>query len=265
MKQIIYILLLVTLVSCEDNIYDEVTKYAVIDTEQDKIDLINGIYSRLVRVHDGNYFSLTSRADDVNIYSGYSFRKGDPNFNFPEYGHIGCSSSSSYYDFTSVSGNVYVNLYAAIVNANELIGAMSVSDDADFLGETYFLRAYCYFKLTRLFGTPPLVVDTDVNYMLEKPSFEEVYALIEEDLLNAIDLLPETYTKARVPFESPHKGTAKALLAEVYLTMAGFPLNNQSKYSEAARLASEVIENAVYFGFDLIPDLKDLATKSDQH
>ena len=255
MKQIIYILLLITLVGCKDNFYDEVTKYAVIDTEQDKIDLINGIYSRLVRVHDGNYFSLTSRADDVNMYSNYSFMTGQG----------GCSSSGSGPDFASVSGNVYVNLYAAIVNANELISVLSVSDDAEILGETYFLRAYCYFKLARLFGTPLLVVDTDVNYLLEMPSFEEVYDIIEEDLLNAIDLLPETYTTARVPFESPHKGTTKALLAEVYLTMAGYPVNNQSKYSEAARLAGEVIENAAFFGFELLSDLKDLKTKSDQH
>jgi tetratricopeptide (TPR) repeat protein len=254
MKRILYILFLITLLGCEDNAYDEVTKYAVIDNEQDKIDLINGIYSRLVRVHDRSYFSLMSRADDVNMYSNYSFMTGQS----------GCGSSGSS-DFTNEIGDVYVNLYAAIVNANELISSMSVSDDAEILGETYFLRAYCYFKLARFFGTPPLVIDTDVNYLLEKPSFDEVYALIEEDLLNAIDLLPETCTAARVPFESPHKGTAKALLAEVYLTMAGYPLNIQGKYAEAARLAGEVIENARYYGFELVPDLKDLATKSDQH
>lgn len=265
MKRILYILLLITLLGCEDKLYDEATQYTVIDTEQDKIDLINGIYSRLVRIHDESYFSLISRADDVNIYSNYSFMKGNPNFNFPEYGTTGCGGSGSNYDFTNEIGNVYGNLYAAIVNANMLIGSMTVSDDAELLGETFFLRAYCYFKLARLFGTPPLVVDTDVNYLLKKPSFEEVYALIEEDLLNAIDLLPETYTTSRVPYESPHKGTAKALLSEVYLTMAGYPLNDQSKYAEAARLAGDVIKNASNYGFELVPDLKDLTTKSNQH
>lgn len=254
MKQILYIILLITLLGCENKLYDELTKYSVIDTEQDKIDMINGIYSRLVRIHDGRYFYLMSRADDVNMYSNYTFIIGQSR----------CSSSGSS-DFTYVIGDVYVNLYAAIVNANELIGAMSVSEDAELLGESYFLRAYCYFKLARLFGRPPLVIDTDVNYLLDKPSFEAVYALIEEDLLNAIDLLPDTYTAARVPLESPHKGTAKALLAEVYLTMAGYPLNNQHKYAEAARLASEVIENATFYGFELLPDIKDLTTKSDQY
>lgn len=245
--------------------YEEINKYVVIDTEQDKLDLINGIYSRLVRVHNSSYFVLLSRSDDINTYTNYSFYKGDPNFNFPDGGYGGCSSSGSLAISDTDVGEAYVNLYAAIVNCNELLAALTLDEDVLLLGEVYFLRAYCYFKLARLFGTPPLVIDTDVNYLLTKPSFAEVYELIEEDLLNSIDLLPANLAVSRIPHESPHVGTAKALLAEVYLAMAGYPIHDNSKYALAAQMAAEVMAQAENYGYELESDLTRITTNSDEY
>ncbi|MFA9390650.1 MAG: RagB/SusD family nutrient uptake outer membrane protein [Prolixibacteraceae bacterium] len=255
-KKYICILLLVLLFGCKDQLYEDINQYLVVDKEQEKIDLLSGIYSRLVRVHNYNYFRLLSRSDDVNFYTNYSFTVE---------GQGSCSSTGGSSVDASVIGEVYVNLYTAIINANYLLCELTSTEDQYYLGEVYFLRAYCYFKLARLFGRPPLVLDTDVNYLLPKPSYAEVYQLIESDLLEAIDLLPETYSLARVPMETPHVGTAKALLAEVYLAMAGYPVNDESKYAGAASLAGEVMENAEYYGIEFIPDLADLTTKSDQH
>lgn len=269
MKKYLYILLLIVLLGCQDALFEEVTKYVVIDTEREKIDLMNGIYSRLVAVHNSNYFNLMCRSDDVNVYINYSFWSGGDIFLFPEMDTIPaivCGSAGRSFDVISYFVNdVYTNLYAAVINANELICVLSSVEDAKLLGEAYFLRAYCYFKLARLFGTPPLVIDTNVNYLLEKPSYAGVYDLITEDLLNAIDLLPKTYSLARVPFETPHEGTAKALLAEVYLAMAGYPVNDESKYAEAARLAGEVIDKAEYYGFELVSDIRKLRVSSKQY
>lgn len=257
MKKYITILSFLLLFSCETEFYQDVNKYLAIDTEEEKIEMMNGIYSNLVKVHNYTYFNATGRADDLNDYVSYAF--------YFEDSRIRCSSSGGSIDYPGITSAIYSKLYTAIVNINTLLETLKEPEDKYLLGELYFLRAYCYFKLARFFGTPPLVVDTDVDYTLDKPSYQEVYQFIEEDLLNSIDLLPDTYTEVRVQGETPHKGTAKALLAEVYLTMAGFPVNDTGKYAEAARLAGEVIDNADYYNFALLDDFATLWKVNNKH
>lgn len=242
------ILLFFLLTSCQYLFNDVDNSYLNIDTDQEKIDMMNGVYSRLKVIHDENYFALLCRSDDVKIFSSYNYN-GE---------YAGCTGGVSEPDYEETIGNVYLNLYKAIVNINRLLRSISVQEESTLAGELYFLRSYCYFKLTRFFGCVPLVLDIDVNYKLEKPGFKDVYGQIEEDMLNAIDLLPDTYTNARIPNETPHKGTAKAMLAEIYLSMAGYPLYDKSKYHEAAALAGEVIENEKYYSFKLLSDFANL-------
>lgn len=246
------ILFSIILLSCEGIFHEEDNEYLVIDNKQEIADLLNGVYNRLAEVHNNQYFVILSRADDVNVYMNYSYSY------VHEHGGGSCSSSGSSIDYSPMTGEIYMNLYTAIANINRLIPVLSESSDAIILGELYFLRAYCYFKLARIFGTPPLVTDIDVDYFIERPSYQEVYELIETDMLKALDLLPDTYTDARISGETPHVGTAKALLAEVYLAMAGYPVNDVSKYSEAARLAGEVIEQADYYNYGLLDDMANL-------
>jgi len=253
------IIILLILISCEGLFHDDDNEYLIIDSRQEKIDLLNGIYTRLVKVHDGNYFTALARSDDVNVYINYSFSYTDEN------GPHDCYHPGGTIDFNEVTGNIYLNLYTAIVSINRLLMVLSESEDPEIAGELYFLRAYCYFKLARLFGTPPLVTDIDVNYFVEKPTYREVYEFIESDMLKAIELLPETYTSARIPGETPNQGTAKALLAEIYLAMAGFPVNDVAKYAEAARLAGEVIEQAEQYNYRLLDDLVDLWKTKHRH
>jgi len=56
----------------------------------------------------------------------------------------------------------------------------------------------------------------------------------------------------------PNKGSAKSLLADVYLTMAGWPLKDESKYALAASTAKEVIENHSQYGFEFVPTFTEL-------
>ena len=236
------------LCSCEGVFHKEDNEYFLLDSEQEKVYLLNGVYSSLVKVHNDNYFVMMSRADDVNYYTYHAFR-------YPDGG--GCSSSGSL-NATFYKDELYLNLYKAIANANKLILKLDEDRDAAILGEACFLRAYCYFKLARFFGRPPLVTDIDVNYLLKKPEYVEVYEFIENDLLKAVELLPGNNLMARIPGESPDQGAAKALLAEVYLSMAGFPVNDAAKYTEAARLAGEVIEQAGFYNYTLLDDFANL-------
>jgi len=253
MKRYITILLALMLFSCDTFFHEEDNPYLKIDKQQEKIDLINGIYTRLVRVHDGDYFKV-SRAEDLNYYINYNFNGNGS----------GCGSGDIV-NYTQIIGNIYVNLYTAIININNLLLVLTERDDKALLGELYFLRAYSYFKLARLFGTPPLIEDITVNYYVEKPSYKDVYGFIEKDMLKALEFLPETYTDARIPGETPHKGTAKALLAEIYLAMAGYPVLDESKYAEAARLSGEVIQQADFYNFALQNDFAALWKEENKH
>jgi hypothetical protein len=63
-------------------------------------------------------------------------------------------------------------------------------------GEVYFLRAYYYFTLVKMWGDVPMFLDkrislTDARGLARSPK-AEVYAQIEKDLLAAIAALPTT-------------------------------------------------------------------------
>jgi hypothetical protein len=82
----------------------------------------------------------------------------------------------------------------------------------------------------------------------------EIYDQIIADLTLAEEMLGDTKpAPGRV-----NKGTAKAVLAEVYLSMAGWPLNDHSKYAQAASKAKEVIDNQAAYGFALVENFEDL-------
>ena len=246
-KKVVFLAILISF-SCEGLFHENDTQYMIIDNPQETLDVLNGIYSRLTEVYDYNYFKVLSRSDDINPYINYHFA------------HDGgaCTHSGFTIDIPGLTGNIYLNFYKAIITVNHLIQELNELEDGAIFGELYFLRAYCYFQLARFFGTPPIITDTDVNYLVEKPTYEEVYDFIESDMQLALELLPDTYTEARIPGETPHKGTAKALLAEIYLARAGFPVNDESKYAEAAQIAENVIQQAGYYGFGLLTDFSNL-------
>jgi len=255
MQKKILIILTLFCLSCEGLFHENDTQYMVIDNRQELLDVLNGIYSWLTEVYDQPYFITLSRSDDINPYFNYYFA----------HDHGSCTSSGLIINIPGITGNIYLNFYKAVITINHLIQNLNEADDGEILGELYFLRAYSFFQLARLFGTPPIITDTDVNYLVEKPTYEEVYNFIETDMQYALELLPDTYTDARIPGETPHKGTAKALLAEIYLARAGFPVNDESKYAEAAQIAGEVIQQADYYGFGLLPDFANLWKVAYRH
>ncbi|MDH6306054.1 hypothetical protein M2459_002802 [Parabacteroides sp. PF5-5] len=118
--------------------------------------------------------------------------------------------------------------------------------------EAHFLRAWAYFWLVRTFGEIPLVTSTEIDYNLPLSPVSDIYALIVEDLEFAIKHLS---TERDTYIGRPSAWSAKGLLAQVYLTMAGWPLKDESKYALAASLAKDVIDNGPY---RLLDNYKDL-------
>jgi starch-binding outer membrane protein, SusD/RagB family len=158
--------------------------------------------------------------------------------------------------------NWWNGCYSVIAQTNlvlDKVPAITPMDEAQkkrILGEAQFLRAWSYFYLVRLFGDVPLLtvpVDaTSPDLLPSRSSQESVYDLIVSDLIAAEGSgLNWTDDDGRASL-----GAVKSLLAKVYLTMAGYPLNKGADYySLAANKAAEVISNG---GFSLFPTYSDL-------
>lgn len=144
--------------------------------------------------------------------------------------------------------------WTIIYRANSLIEGLKTSNaPADVVasadGEARFMRALAYFHLVRTNGNMPIILD---GYT---PTGDEVratvlqnYQHIEEDLVIAESKLPgpgNVKNSGRVS-----SGAAKALLADLYLTWAGWPVKDNSKMQQAASKAKEVIDMNYY---ELLP------------
>lgn len=93
-----------------------------------------------------------------------------------------------------------------------------------WLGESYFTRAYVYYYLVNLYGDAVLALTSDysVNNNLGRAPEADVYGQMVKDLLAAKALLPAVFTNGYGQSTNdrarPNKGTAGALLAKIYLT-----------------------------------------------
>lgn len=159
--------------------------------------------------------------------------------------------------------------YNLINNANtalDKIDAVSfdkASKDA-LKGELYFLRAVGYFNLVRMFGRIPLHLNattSPTDASLPQSEISVVYDAIVSDLQQAENLLPvnNPYGLGRA-----NKGAAAGVLAKVYVFMAGYPLNNSSKWNDALVQLKKIIEpsnpsrSVAPFNYSLEPDYQNL-------
>lgn len=119
-------------------------------------------------------------------------------------------------------------------------------------GEAYFLRGYYYFELVKFFGGVPLFterrLETSEIGSYQRASREDVYAQIETDLLNAIEVLPPTQSQTG----RATKAAAQALLGKVYLY--------QDKFPEAATMLQNVIGL-----YGLVPDFESQFLQSGEN
>jgi hypothetical protein len=114
------------------------------------------------------------------------------------------------------------------------------------LGQAYFVRAFLYYHLVRLYGDVPLIttpVDgNSPDLYPTRAATADVYKLIVNDLQAAESAgLPVVDRTGRIT-----QSAAKSLLASVYLTMAGYPLQQTANYALAATKAAEVIDAGNY-------------------
>jgi hypothetical protein len=133
------------------------------------------------------------------------------------------------------------NFYKGIRNANLIIlkaplaALVTDAEKQRYIAEARFLRGLYYFHLVRNWAGVPLHTEHNMDVVnLKKSSPEEIYKLIQEDLLFAEANLPDN---PRL-IGTPSKWAAKTVLAEVFLTL--------KKYDLARKAAWEVIDSKKY-------------------
>lgn len=147
--------------------------------------------------------------------------------------------------------------YQAIYSINLFINNLSQSSYIDtinknqLLGEAYTLRALYYQNLVQLYGTIPYTVSTDynLNTTIDKTPIDQVLLKIEEDLLKAVDLLPNQYRS--IDRYYVNKAVAELLLAENYLL--------QKREDLAEFYSQKIVDNTFY---DIETDLSKTFKKT---
>ena len=222
------------------------------NSEEDYDKALIGAYDMLQSTYL-NILSIVGASDDI-VLGGDPFTYDQPTLQrIDKMGHTPADNNQL--------RDIWRFMYAAMGRANYIL---EFKDKTDFDGkdeviaQAYFLRAYFAFELAKFFGDIPLSVEErdgvlriknkririgeqyDVNRV---GSIDQVYALIEEDLKEAIALgLPTFTTDASLKYKITETA-AQALLGKVYLYHGTF---DNSKFSAALTQLNSVINSGFY-------------------
>jgi hypothetical protein len=247
-KYILLLSLTILVGSCKDDFLDRaplgsLTAGNYPSTEGEAISATNGIYNtlRIWQINTGGFPLLDIMSDDSRKGSN----PGDGTQLLP----------FDQFTFTASDGNIenwYRTLYLGIRRAHlvlEKVPEIPMDEElkSRLLAEARFLRAYFYSILVRGFGDVPLVTSSEPPTGLQKSTRSEILdQIIFQDLEFALANLPEKSDYAPEEAGRATKGSARALLARLYLFIGDF--TNTEKY------ALEVINSQQY---DLETDFAD--------
>ncbi len=149
--------------------------------------------------------------------------------------------------FTYSAGNptitaVYQSCYYGIYRANMVINKVVAETDVrkQIVAEAKCLRAFFYFELVSMYGKVPLNLTELAPSEYGQPAAEvvDIYAQIEKDLKEAIEVLPVKSALAAEDKFRVSKGTAQTLLGKAYLY--------QEKWADAENYLDQVIASGEY-------------------
>ncbi|MBO9727322.1 MAG: RagB/SusD family nutrient uptake outer membrane protein [Chitinophaga sp.] len=209
-----------------------------------------GIYTKMTSgLRGGGLTSLTLfpglSADELILFGGAN--SGARQY-IPYYQNRLTRSTTGAMDFTY---NIYPILYITNAAIEGISSSTSLTPKVkkQLLGEAKFMRAFCNFYLTNLYGDIPLAITTDytINAVLARSSQQKVYQQIVSDLEDAQALLTDNYiagnsTSITTERVRPNKWAATALLARTYLFMGD--------WVNAEKQSTLVISNSVQYNLD---------------
>jgi len=203
---------------------------------------LNGVYNRLVdnlgRMYSRGLFTFYVMSDEF-FYTGTTSLTNNLKVMDFDANHLDIS-------------RLWENIYEGINRANLLLENVDKPDMDEtkreiIRGEALFLRGYFYFLLVDIYGEVPLRITStkspnDLN--LRRSSVAEVYEQITKDMKEAeglVSIASDYSYNERVT-----KTAVQAILARVYLTMAGKPLDDVSKYEDALLYVNKVIGSGLH-------------------
>ena len=148
-----------------------------------------------------------------------------------------------YFNIVSGANNA---LYQMPLFESALLNAGDKAYTLQCAGEAKTIRAYAYFNLVRLFGRVPVIdksLTSDQLAAKKQESTDSIYRFIEKDLLEAINVLPASYTSewaGRIT-----KYTAMALKAKVHMY--------RNEWDSVASLTDRIMASGQ---FDLLPNYR---------
>ena len=251
LKNIIWLAaLVVTISSCDDYLdtppVDKITSDGFYQTQAQSEQGILGIYADLRQASNCMYWFMSECRSDV------AWVEPNPDA-FREYSEIGTFRAT---DDMAMFNDTWNMWYKVIYDANVAISKIpSASFDSEsirnqFLNEAYFLRGWAYFELVRLFGNVPMV-----DRPMSPSEIKSVKQSTAVDILNN-RVIPDVKKSEDLPYKADmqdangakidkkgraDKMAAKAMLARVYMTLAGYPYND----TNAKSLAKTQLENVL--------------------
>jgi hypothetical protein len=236
------------LTSCDNEVLEvasstQISSETFWKTEADVRLAVNGEYSSLADL-EGNYIYYDVLSD--NAYG-----------NYPWEGYKAIADGTHSPRSGGAIDWVWNGCFQGIGRANvvldnyEKVGNLSDAFKKSVRGESLFLRAYFYFRLTEFYGGVPIILESPklVHAEIPRDTKENVVTQILKDLDEAATLLPSTQSETG----KATKGAVKALKARVLLY-------NQ-KWSEAAATAQEVMS----MGYSLFPNYRDLFREANEN
>ncbi len=226
---------------CEDFLEQEVpgaiTADVFYETEDEAMQATVAIYDILSAHYSQAWSSMYMIK---TLPSDESFAGGSGQGDQPDYQTLD--------DFVHGSENEIINrvwrlTYGAVTLANRVVNNVEPSTDIRIqaIAEAKTLRAYAYLDLVSLWGEVPLVLDdvpAEVWTTTARASKAEIYAQIEQDLTEAIAVLPLKSEYQAAERYKVSKGTAQALLGKAHLY--------QEEWNEAAEQFDAVIASGEY-------------------
>lgn len=258
-KKTLAFLMLLLIVSCSEDFVNVKTNQETESalTAEKAPELVNAIYNQFLQWPTSSFSwigisSITS--DDASKGSSAGDTGTDKNL-----------LDGLEIDATLLSvREVWSSHYAGIQRANQSLSRLPLFDmDEDLknrlIGEAKFLRALFYFRLVKTYGGVPLLkaitsIEDVTPDILAKASKEDTYAFIEQDLKDAILVLPEKSAYPNSELGRATKGAAKALLAKVSMY--------QNKWQEAKTLTDEIISSNEY---GLTPNYEDIWKETSEN
>ncbi|CAI8296071.1 MAG: SusD-like protein [Flavobacteriaceae bacterium] len=249
-----------TLYTCdldEDPIFlDAEATYADLEVARAALD---GIYQSL-----STYNAMEQRIFAVNGFSGLFVTKKNGN-NANNVNNINLFSLKPTYDRDAQ--NMWAGIYKAIGRCNGAITNIITVDSPtettdlgfnDIAGQAYFVRAWSYLTLVRLWEDIPLWLELPDNENLNKPKTlaKDVYTQIIADAQTAANLMSGS-TGAGYP----RQYAANMLLAKVYMTLATNPSLRADGVSEAQYWQMAYEQAILVYGqYSLVADYSSLFT-----